>query len=251
MRNMELDRFYDENNTEDWKIVLGDMMHYHFGKYDPSMTDNIFENAVLEICNLIDENSKILDCGCGWGGPARYIMKNKNCEVVGLTISRNQKEYIQDFPVILANMETYRPEETYDYALFIESISHVKDFSKIVKNISPNVNSIIIKDYQTTKKRYNFDENWNMHFRPIYDFYKPLVDNGYKIKYYKKITGEELKKNLHATVLFWRKNIQKLPKEKIVGQIKLLEVLSSKFFEILHDKEMVFDHFLMCATKEQ
>jgi cyclopropane-fatty-acyl-phospholipid synthase len=36
---------------------------------------------------------RVLDIGCGWGGLARHMATNHGCEVVGLTISAEQKKY--------------------------------------------------------------------------------------------------------------------------------------------------------------
>lgn len=36
---------------------------------------------------------RLLDIGCGWGGLARFAAENHGCEVVGITISEQQKAY--------------------------------------------------------------------------------------------------------------------------------------------------------------
>ena len=41
----------------------------------------------------IKPNQKILDIGCGWGSLAIDIAKSKNCEVAGITLSKNQYNY--------------------------------------------------------------------------------------------------------------------------------------------------------------
>jgi cyclopropane-fatty-acyl-phospholipid synthase len=38
---------------------------------------------------------RLLDIGCGWGGLARYAARQCGCEVVGITISREQFDYAQ------------------------------------------------------------------------------------------------------------------------------------------------------------
>ena len=41
----------------------------------------------------IKEGNKILDIGCGWGGLAFEIAKQKNCQVKGISLSQNQINY--------------------------------------------------------------------------------------------------------------------------------------------------------------
>src|SRR5437867_12813346 len=38
---------------------------------------------------------RLLDIGCGWGGLARYAARHYGCQVVGITISREQFRYAQ------------------------------------------------------------------------------------------------------------------------------------------------------------
>ena len=44
----------------------------------------------------IKEGNKILDIGCGWGGLAFEIAKQKNCEVKGISLSQNQINYCEE-----------------------------------------------------------------------------------------------------------------------------------------------------------
>ena len=41
----------------------------------------------------IQPNQKVLDIGCGWGSLAIDIAKSVNCEVTGITLSKNQLDY--------------------------------------------------------------------------------------------------------------------------------------------------------------
>ena len=41
----------------------------------------------------IKPNQKVLDIGCGWGALAIDIAKSSNCEVTGITLSKNQLDY--------------------------------------------------------------------------------------------------------------------------------------------------------------
>ena len=41
----------------------------------------------------IKNGDKVLDVGCGWGGMALELAKQKGCEVTGISLSKNQINY--------------------------------------------------------------------------------------------------------------------------------------------------------------
>ena len=51
------------------------------------------------ICNKLQlkPGDKVLDIGCGWGGFAAYASKTRNCEVTGISISREQIAYARKY----------------------------------------------------------------------------------------------------------------------------------------------------------
>lgn len=58
------------------------------------------EEIKLEmICKKLelDENDRVLDIGCGWGGFARYAATTRGCEVTGVTISAGQAAFAREF----------------------------------------------------------------------------------------------------------------------------------------------------------
>jgi len=218
----EIQQFYDENSYKNWKVVLGEKMHYHTGVVGAG--GDIFENTVKEISTLLEENSSVLDCGCGWGGPARYFIKNKNCDVTGVTISQKQYESISDFNVILDDMNHFIPSEFYDYAIFIESLTHMENPKQIIENLSSKVKNIIIKDYIRDEScPIGKNEEWNMHFRTKKDFYDIFVNTEYEIDFYKQTKPIESMNNLRLSAEQWLNNLNKLPSQFIFGQLELLK----------------------------
>ena len=53
------------------------------------------QNKIDHIVKKLDikQGNKILEVGCGWGGMAFEIAKQKGCEVTGISLSKNQIEY--------------------------------------------------------------------------------------------------------------------------------------------------------------
>ena len=64
-------------------------------------SDTIFEaigHKIEHIVKKLDikKGQKVLEVGCGWGGMAIEIAKQKNCEVTGISLSKNQIQYCKE-----------------------------------------------------------------------------------------------------------------------------------------------------------
>ena len=75
------------------------------------------------------EGRPFLDIGCGWGGAARFIAERYGCEVVGVTVSREQVAYAQEhhghLPVDI-RLQDYRDvKDTFDRIISIGMFEHV------------------------------------------------------------------------------------------------------------------------------
>ena len=53
------------------------------------------QNKIDHIIKKLDikEGEKILEVGCGWGGMAFEIARQKGCEITGISLSKNQIEF--------------------------------------------------------------------------------------------------------------------------------------------------------------
>ncbi len=56
------------------------------------------QNKINHIIKKLDiqKGNKILEVGCGWGGMAFEIAKQKGCEVTGISLSKNQIKYCRE-----------------------------------------------------------------------------------------------------------------------------------------------------------
>lgn len=72
---------------------------------------------------------RLLDIGCGWGGLARYAARHYACNVVGITISREQFQYAQRWCSGLdveIQLRDYREvSERFDRVVSVGMIEHV------------------------------------------------------------------------------------------------------------------------------
>jgi len=66
-----------------------------YWKNDTKTLEEAQKNKINHIVKKLDikEGSKILEVGCGWGGMAFEIAKQKGCEVLGISLSKNQINY--------------------------------------------------------------------------------------------------------------------------------------------------------------
>jgi hypothetical protein len=121
-----LDRFYSSTDLAAWRQVLGDDLHYHFGLFDAGTPFEAgMERAVTELYPFIPPRSRVYDLGCGWGGPARMLARDLECDVVGATVSQAQFEHVAalGLAVRYGDVESFPPPGRFDVILALESLS--------------------------------------------------------------------------------------------------------------------------------
>jgi len=66
-----------------------------YWKNDTKNLEEAQKNKIDHIVKKLDikQGQKILEVGCGWGGMAFEIAKQKGCEVLGISLSKNQINY--------------------------------------------------------------------------------------------------------------------------------------------------------------
>jgi len=66
-----------------------------YWKNDTKTLEEAQKNKINHIVKKLDikQGQKILEVGCGWGGMAFEIAKQKGCEVLGISLSKNQINY--------------------------------------------------------------------------------------------------------------------------------------------------------------
>jgi cyclopropane fatty-acyl-phospholipid synthase-like methyltransferase len=236
---MDLDSFYSENEIKAWETVLGQKMHYHYGV--KSDKNDVFDQAIIDLLEFIQPGSKILDCGCGWGGPAKLIKHELNCDITGITISKAQADYIKDFPVLCENLEFYTPDTNYDVALFVESFTHVVNTADMLKRFSLHVESIIVKDF--VSETHQSLPNWGMTIRSKKVFIDELESAGYEVKTYYEVNDF-----IAPTIEFWKNNLKKLNPEEITGHLMLLNELC-QWLENINERDLDISECVIHAQR--
>jgi len=69
-----------------------------YWKKDTKTLEEAQQNKIDHIVKKLDikQGNKILEVGCGWGGMAFEIAKQKGCEVTGISLSKNQIAYCKN-----------------------------------------------------------------------------------------------------------------------------------------------------------
>lgn len=93
-----VERHYDLSN-EFFSLVLDETMGYSCAYWEsPDMAPVDASRANLDrVCRLLDlrPGERLLEMGSGWGGLAIHAARHNGCHVSTVTLSHNQKEYIE------------------------------------------------------------------------------------------------------------------------------------------------------------
>jgi len=114
-------------------------IHYGFWDSDTKSLNDALSNQNKFLADVagINADDKVLDAGCGVGGSAIWLAKNKGARVVGITISQRQLQKakkLADLHGVGDEVEFYLtdytntkfPNESFDVVWGIESICHAE-----------------------------------------------------------------------------------------------------------------------------
>ena len=100
----DIEHHYDIGGHKGEKLydIFLDTKHRQYScaywKENTKTLEEAQQNKIDHIVKKLDIKSgqKVLEVGCGWGGMAFEIAKQKNCEVVGISLSKNQINYCKN-----------------------------------------------------------------------------------------------------------------------------------------------------------
>ena len=101
------------------------------------------------IADLLPNNSKVLDVGCGDGSLMDLLDKDKNIEVRGLELDQSnvQKCIVKGLPVIQGDAETelYQfPPQSFDYVILSQTLQAFFKPDKVLKELLRIGKSVIV-----------------------------------------------------------------------------------------------------------
>jgi cyclopropane-fatty-acyl-phospholipid synthase len=174
---------YDIGNAF-YSAWLDPSMTYSSALYEDDTPDltTAQNNKYRRLAEAIDlrPGQKVLEIGCGWGGFAEFAAKTFNAKVVGLTISKEQRDFAQKRiqaaglnDNVEIRLQDYRDErDRYDRIASIEMIEAVgeefwpKYFSQVRDRLLPGglagIQAITIQDsmFQSYRREVDFIQRY-------------------------------------------------------------------------------------------
>ena len=129
------ERHYDIGNDL-YSRMLDARMIYSCGYWSPvsgavDTLDAAQEAKLTLIANKLglEPGMRILDIGCGWGGAAQFMAERYDCEVLGVTVSREQAELARQrcagLPIEIRLQDYRELDEPFDRVYSIGMFEHV------------------------------------------------------------------------------------------------------------------------------
>ena len=166
MANSNVADYYNQTQQhyDQWWNLKKDMA-LHYGLWFPG-TQTFSEslrntNKYLADLAAINTNTRVLDAGCGVGGSAIFLAKNRNCQVTGITLSEKQvlrgneniiKSGVSNRVEILFMdyTSTTFQDNTFDVVWACESLSSChdkRDFAKEAARVLKPGGRLVLSDF--------------------------------------------------------------------------------------------------------
>jgi ubiquinone/menaquinone biosynthesis C-methylase UbiE len=103
---------------------------YYYGNVYHILIDPLLRASWQQIVELIPENSRVFDAGCGTGGLSLLLKEKKKCLVVGADLSRRMLDFanksnpygdVKFLHMDISNISEYK-ENSFDYSIMCQVI---------------------------------------------------------------------------------------------------------------------------------
>lgn len=204
-----------------WKMNESKAIHYGIWDEGTSNFQEALQNTNIKMAGLasIQQNSKVMDAGCGVGGAAFFLATKFGCYVDGISLSERQIGLAKDFSISLklqesthfsvANYyETPFDNNSFDLIWACESLCYADDKEKFFREANRILKpggKIVLSDYFITEKGKPDDrlllkrwgDTWAIsRFNEMYDFKESTHKNGFQI-----IENEDFSQQIYKSSL--------------------------------------------------
>ncbi len=143
--------YYNSDDADNFYFNVWGGEDIHIGLYDEgtsiSEASKRTVQRMCDTCNNLNENSKVLDIGAGYGGAARYLAKKYGREVVALNLSEVENERDRQMnkeqgldhliDVVDGNFEELPfDDDTFDIVWSQDAILHSSNRDKVVNEVA-------------------------------------------------------------------------------------------------------------------
>ena len=234
--SVEYDKLYEDLNISIWKTILGKGLHYHCGDFSKFNDYRAFQESIKYLYQFIGFNKKILDIGCGWGGPAQLLRSDLNSNITCVTPSVQQLEYVENmgFDVYHGYIENIRLYSYYDIALCIESFSHFNK-NRFLKKIKNYCNTLVM--LVNCSSKYSVLKDFKMEVLTPELLKNILIENGWNIIHF------ENRRKDNKSNYYWNNRIPKNIDSYHLNQLNL-----HNYKSIILDKEWIENNPVMLVV---
>ncbi len=224
---IDLDAFYSEETIDEWKQIIGEDLHYHFGYFTGNENlETGLHQTVRNFYPHIPVGSRVLDVGCGWGGPAKMLKEQRHCTVQGVSISAAQVAYCQSIGVDVwqCDIEQDALGGTYDVVFMLEVLSHIRNKVEVLAKLRPLAPRLVISMTCMADKietpRTVFGGSIELFSQS--EFVEAVERAGWRIQSLRNRRFQSLR-----TVLHWKKNLERVYGDRTPpGQLGVLHNLT-------------------------
>ena len=135
---------YDIGNDL-YQAMLDRRMVYTGAFWEPGSDLNQAQATKLEmVCQKLNlqPGQKVVDVGCGWGSFAKYAAENYQCEVTGITLSKEQVKHATELchglPVEVKLLDYRKLTGLFDHVVSLGMFEHVgsSNYSRYMKKVA-------------------------------------------------------------------------------------------------------------------
>ncbi len=141
----------------------GEWNTYSCNIWDDATTVTESQEAKLDLFAhymQLKPGMRIMDVGCGWGGPLTYLCKKYNVQGVGLTLSSKQAEFARariakhgvDAQIVQQHWREYQADQPFDAIYTDEVIVHFHNLDEFFAKC----HSLLIPDGRMVNKELHF-----------------------------------------------------------------------------------------------
>lgn len=227
--DIERSKSHYEQPAEFYRYMLGGEWQVYSSLYWPDETTTGAQAQELKLDLLakmmgLKPGMRVLEVGCGWGGPLTYFAKKYGVSGVGLTISPKQRdaaqaraeEYEVNAQFLLTHWDQYEPGEQFDAIYTDEVIVHFHNLDEFFQKAYEwlKMDGIFLnKELHFNHRKYAIFDRLNEHvfqifgsagiYRPLWEELKFYEDAGFELVDLFEIPMESYRR----TMDFWLSNL--------------------------------------------